>query len=273
LIRAIADFTSTTSSFPVPLRIAFDLDGVLADMEAELVRQAEALFGEAMTRRLEQRAAETGPQAGAAGGVSEPSTEVVAGGRTAEARDNMPPLLKLNMTSRQQRKLWRHVETIENFWETLDEVEPGLIRRLAAITAERHWEIIFLTKRPRSAGVTSQVQTQRWLRAKGFPLPSVFVVQGSRGRIAAALDLHIVVDDRPENCLDVVVDSKARAILVWRDSETAVPAATRRLGIGVVKTTAECLDILTEVDAADTDRPGFMDRVRKLLGLKEPTSA
>ncbi len=37
------------------------------------------------------------------------------------------------------------------------------------------------------SGATPQVQTQRWLESKGFRLPSVFVVQGSRGRIAAAL--------------------------------------------------------------------------------------
>jgi hypothetical protein len=36
----------------MPLRIAFDLDGVLADMEGELVRQAEVLFGPAIARRL-----------------------------------------------------------------------------------------------------------------------------------------------------------------------------------------------------------------------------
>jgi hypothetical protein len=34
-------------------RIAFDLDGVLADMEAELVHQTEILFGSAMTKVLE----------------------------------------------------------------------------------------------------------------------------------------------------------------------------------------------------------------------------
>jgi hypothetical protein len=100
-------------------------------------------------------------------------------------------------------------------------------------------------------------------------MPSVFVVQGSRGRIADALDLHIVVDDRPENCLDVVVDSKARAILVWRDDEKRLPPATRRLGIGVVKSTAECLDILTAVDSRNDDRPTVMDRVKRLLGLSE----
>src|ERR1700730_11711911 len=39
----------------MPLRIAFDLDGVLADMDSELVRQAEFLFGQRMTRCLQDR--------------------------------------------------------------------------------------------------------------------------------------------------------------------------------------------------------------------------
>lgn len=260
----------------MPLRIAFDLDGVLADMESELVRQAELLFGEAMTHRLQERSADRDP---ATAVVSEESSDASADAAVDEKTgedttlDSTPPLLKLNMTSRQQRKLWRHVEAIENFWETLAELEPGVIERLAALAAERRWEIIFLTKRPQTAGSTSQVQTQRWLKAKGFPLPSVFVVQGSRGRIAAALDLHIVIDDRPENCLDVVVDSKARAILVWREAEKHVPAATRRLGIGVVKTTAECLDVLSEIDSTTPHRAGLFDRVRRLLGLKDSLTA
>jgi len=178
------------------------------------------------------------------------------------------------MTSRQQRKLWRHVESIENFWGTLAELEPGVIRRLASIAAERRWEIIFLTKRPQSAGATSQIQTQRWLESKGFPLPSVFVVQGSRGRIAAALGLDIVVDDRPENCLDVVVDSKARAILVWREDQRQLPPAARRLGIGVVASVDECLEILTQFDSPEArEQPTVMARVMRLLGLKEPANA
>jgi hypothetical protein len=252
----------------VPLRIAFDLDGVLADMESELVRQAEDLFGEAMTRRLHHRDAD--PSRDPADSATDAPAS--AEGRqpiTDAASENTPPLLNLDMTSRQQRKLWHHVETIENFWETLNELEPGVIERLASIAAARRWEIIFLTRRPESAGATAQVQSQRWLRSKGFPLPSVYVVQGSRGRIAAALHLDIVIDDRPENCLDVVVDSKARAILVWRDDEKLLPSAARRLGIGVVKTVGECLDILTQVDSPQPEQPGMMDRVKRLLGLKE----
>src|SRR5207247_746046 len=163
------------------------------------------------------------------------------------------------MTSRQQRKLWAHVESIENFWADLEELEPGVIARLSAIASDRRWEIIFLTKRPETAGATAQVQSQRWLESKGFTLPSVYVVQGSRGRIAAALGLDIVIDDRPENCLDVVVDSKARAVLVWRDDEKGLPGGVNRLGIAVVKTVAECLDVLEQIDTPVREQPRGRD--------------
>ena len=247
------------------------MDGVLADMESELVRQAETLFGESMTRKLQERADETPldvatPKPGPPANLSPSETQASA----EAAPDNVPALLKLNMTARQQRRLWRHVESIDNFWESLVEIEPGVVARLAAIAAEHRWETIFLTKRPQSAGETAQVQSQRWLESKGFPLPSVYVVQGSRGRIAAALGLDIVVDDRPENCLDVVVDSKARAILVWRDDEKQVPAAARRLGIGVVNSTSACLDILSEIDRGTKENAGVLARVMRVLGLKEP---
>ena len=252
----------------MPLRIGFDLDGVLADMEAELVRQAEAIFGKAMTRRLvADRAARADElPAGAAEAGDSDSTGQLAADRPPE---DTPPLLKLQMSSRQQRRLWHHVETITNFWETLEELEPGMIQRIAAMAADRRWEIIFLTKRPESAGATAQVQTQRWLESKGFRLPSVFVVRGSRGRIASALGLDVVVDDRPENCLDVVVDSKAHAILVWRDDEKLLPVAAKRLGIGVVKTVGECLDVLARMDAPATEQPGVVGRMMRLLGRKE----
>jgi hypothetical protein len=254
----------------MPLRIAFDLDGVLADMEAELVRQAESIFGKAITRRLTKNSAgvDVPPSAAHKPGDPDPANEPAAE-RTPE---DVPPLLKLQLTSRQQRRLWQHVETIHNFWETLDELEPGVIQRIAQMAADRRWEIIFLTKRPESAGATAQVQTQQWLEAKGFRLPSVFVVQGSRGRIAAALGLDVVIDDRPENCLDVVVDSTARAILVWRDDQKLLPVAAKRLGIGIVKTVGECLDILTQMDASPREQPGVVGRVMRLLGRKEPAS-
>jgi hypothetical protein len=236
------------------------MDGVFADMEAELIRQSEILFGEPVTRRLDEQPTETDDAALPPDAAAPDALPEFA-----------PPVPRLIMTARQQRRLWHHIETIENFWEGLAELEPGVIRRLATLANDRQWEIIFLTKRPRTVGATSQIQSQRWLQSKGFTLPSVFVVQGSRGRIAASLGLDFVVDDRPENCLDVVVDSKARAILVWR-GEDQLPSAAQRLGIGVVKSVADCLDILTQVDSSARDEPGVMSRLLRLLGLKEPAA-
>ena len=247
------------------LRIAFDLDGVLADMESELVRQAEMVFGESMTRVLQDRA--RGAEA-PADPLMPPATEDTDS-PTEGAGDQPSPLVRLQMTGRQERRLWRHVESIDGFWESLQETEPGAVARLATLATDRRWEVIFLTKRPQSAGATAQVQTQRWLEAKGFALPSVFVVQGSRGRVAAALALSFVVDDRPENCLDVVLDSTARAILVWRDDEKRLPITVKRPGIGLVQSVEECLNILAGTDSPIRERPGVVGRVKPVLRFKD----
>jgi hypothetical protein len=244
----------------MPLRIAFDLDGVLADMEAELSRQSEILFGPPPVPVPRQDApAGTNADAGAA---DEAADGVMDG-------DTAPRLARLQLSARQVRRLWRHVESIDGFWESLSEIEPGAVARLAALVAERRWEVIFLTKRPETAGATAQVQSQRWLEARGFPLPSVFVVHGSRGRIADSLGLDVVIDDRPENCFDVVVDSRARAILVWRDDENELPAKVKRLDIRVVASVDESLAILSKIDGSNRARPDLVSRLMVRLGFKE----
>src|SRR5581483_10437414 len=129
----------------MPLRIGFDLDGVFADMESALIRCATEVFGEAMIARLQQRAEEnTAAETPASSGDTEGAAEIPG----PTVADNTPPILRIKMTPRQTNRLWRHVETIENFWEHLQEIEPGSLARLAEIATERRWEIIFLTKRP-----------------------------------------------------------------------------------------------------------------------------
>jgi len=219
------------------LRIGCDLDGVLADMESELVRQAVELFGDPASH-------------------DDHDDQLHAASSVAVRPSRLPRLATMALTERQQRQMWRHVESIEGFWETLHEIEPGIVAELAVLAAERRWELMFLTKRPETAGATTQLQTQRWLQAHGFPLPSVFVVQGSRGRVAAAFDLHAVIDDRPENCLDVVLDSTSRAFLVWRHDESRLPVTAKRPGVHVVASMAECLLRLEEMDRPSRDRRG-----------------
>jgi hypothetical protein len=230
----------------MPLRVGIDLDGVLADMDGELARQATRLFG---SSPLMTAPAEDAPASPA-------------------ASDDPAPPLRLNLTARQQRRLWDHVATIENFWLTLDELEPGAIARLAALAAASRWEVIFLTRRPQTAGLPAQVQTQRWLEAKGFPLPSAFVVPGSRGRIAAALSLDVVVDDRTENCLAVVVDSRASAILIARDRDE-LPLNAQRLGVRCVATFSECLDVLAEMSVSPPPPPSVASRALRMFGRRD----
>ena len=234
------------------MRIGFDLDGVLADLQEPFVKLAAELFPELDREQVQHEPEVTAPGDGEAGEAEVPED---------------PPPPGLALTRRQTEAVWRAVSGIEDFWERLDEHEPGSIARLAALADARRWEVIFLTSRPPSAGRTVQRQSQRWLDQRGFAHPSTFVVHGSRGQIADALQLDAVVDDRPENCLDVVLESKAGAILVWRGAQEAVPVSARRLGIAVVSSVAECLDALVSADDA-RGSGSILDSLRRLFGLR-----
>jgi beta-phosphoglucomutase-like phosphatase (HAD superfamily) len=232
----------------MPLRIAFDLDGTLADMHAVLRREAKRLFDAAVL-----------PQPG--------GPEATSGSDEPEAAKVMD---EMHLTASQQTELWQHVRTIENFWGGLPEMEPGIVARIAQTATSRRWEILFLTTRPLVAGETTQLQSQRWLQAHGFPLPSVFVVQRSRGKIAEALELDAVVDDRPENCVDVAVDSKAKPILIWPGDLHAVPARAKRLGVRTVTSISEALALLVQLDDLKHDR-SVVRSIKKFFG-KESVS-
>jgi len=233
----------------MPLRIGCDLDGVLADMEGALIREAEKLFGARPPRDQGRSMADIVP---------------------SEVADNAPLQHELLLSDRQRRALWRHVRSIEGFWESLDETEPGIVRKLASLATSRRWELIFLTRRPTTSGDTAQLQSQRWLVGKGFPLPSVYVVTASRGLIAAGLTLDVVVDDTPENCVDVASDSKALTIAIFRSTEVAPPPILKNMGIHMVSTTSECLEVLAEIDSSlKNSDPGVMARVLRTLGMKQ----
>jgi hypothetical protein len=249
------------------LRIGCDLDGVLADMDAAIAEAVERLFGPAAVASAAQAQAAPGAPA------TTPADEANENGVVGQAPEDVPedeaavPAARL-LTGRQQRRLWQEIRDTENFWESLNEIEAGAIARLATLAQERRWEVIFITQRPSSVGDTCQVQSQRWLQRLGFPCPSVFVIRGSRGKVASALDLDVVIDDRPENCLDVVVDSKARSVLIWRgDPQSPVVANAGRLGIDVMASMQACLETLVESDG-EIEKPGLLGRIKKLMGSR-----
>ena len=225
------------------MRISCDLDGVLADMDGALAALAEEEFGiSAKGRKPKPEEREK-----AEGRIRKAGDKGQADGSEDGEAPELPSAAVLSrLTARQQSRLWQRVRDTRNFWESLKEHEPGIVRRLQHLAYQHRWDILFVTQRPGTAGRTAQVQSQRWLRRHGFDLPAVYTTQGSRGSIAAALTIDAHIDDRLENCVDVASDSKARPILVWRDEESyeQISKGSQKLGIAVVRTVAEALALL-----------------------------
>jgi hypothetical protein len=223
------------------LRVAFDLDGTLANMTAAITQIARVLFG--------------------------------ANGESAAPRNGHPdpadgPLPHLDtLTAHQQSALWTHVENTKDFWMSLTETEPGIVARIATAARARRWEVIFITTRPATPGDTTQRQTQRWLEAHGFSRPSVFVVTNSRGKVADALTLDAVVDDHLENAVDVAVQSNAKSILVRDGDAEAVPPHAVRLGVTVVSGVSEALAVLERLDEIRR-KPGMLKSIKQMLTLR-----
>jgi hypothetical protein len=235
------------------LRVAFDLDGTIADMEGALQREAEKLFGPNVLLRPPGSEHLDAP----------PSVEDVSDDPT---KVSTRPEKKEVLSGRRLRQVWEHVTGIDNFWTTLREIEPGSVARIARLRDAHRVEVMFLTQRPETAGEITQLQTQRWLDAHGFDLPSVFVLRGSRGLAAAALQMDVVVDDRPENCLEVITESKARPLLVWREPIELLPPGARRLGIEPVPSVGDALRVI-EAILADAPKSTLVSRLRSAIGI------
>jgi hypothetical protein len=236
------------------MRIAFDLDGTLADMHAALAEEAARLFP------------------GVDPDAVPNSTDTAVGSSDSRASAPEPRVSTRSLSASQMSELWATVCRCTNFWESLAEIEPGVIARLYAVATARRWEVIFITSRPESAGDTAQVQSHRWLARHGFATPSVYVCHGSRGRIATALALDAFIDDRPENCLDITLESQARAVLVWRGDEAKVPGNPRQLGIGTVSSIHACLDLLEQIDEGTSTGSSVVSKLKSLLGIKPKES-
>jgi hypothetical protein len=223
-----------------PLRLAIDLDGVLADFYGKLMEIGERMYGP--TNRVHEQPTETlWP---CEGGTRE-------------------------FTPRQLERIWAEIAATKDFWTTVTPIDGAVLPRLRKLAGERQWEVLFLTRRPGTAGATVQIQTQRWLVDHGFDLPSVFTVTGSRGKVAHALALDVLVDDSLENCFDVMSESRATALLVWAAEDASTRERARALGIGVTSSMNECLDLLEEMDDVGRRPQTFMERLRSRLGLKQ----
>lgn len=225
------------------LRIGFDMDGVLADFASEYLAIERRMFA------ADPQTKPDTPEAEAA--LEEGQTDAMVERRPADHRS----------------RIWQEIRKTPDFWCSLKETEPGVVRRLHTMALQLRWETVFITQRPATAGDTVQRQTQRWLAAHGFDLPSVLVVPGSRGAAVAALTLDYHVDDTPQNGVDICAESGARVILILDDKDPAGAASARRLGIATAPHIAGALDLLERASIAHA-RPTLLSQLAQLVGWK-----
>ena len=245
----------------MPLRIGFDLDGVLADFAAAFHDIESRLFGPSVPLSEGQPEQEEREQA---------NTETVEVRPKAETtvRAESPDAVQAIREARRRRdRIWQAIQSTPNFWKTLEPIDPAAVPRIHELMLRHKWEVFFITQRPKTEGDTVQRQTQQWLVEQGFDLPAVLVLGGSRGAAAAALRLDYHVDDSTQNCLDVIADSRAKAILIVPDSDEKTVVSSRTLGIGTARSIGECLDILEKATEAQM-QPGLLARIAAMVGWK-----
>ena len=201
------------------LRLGFDVDGVLADFRSAFKATARECLGHALT--------EDGD------------------GATAT------PLAQGDVA-----KVWTHIARTPNWWMKVPPHEQPEIARLYALARAARWEVFFLTKRPASAGDPVQFQTQWWLELQGFYLPAVLTVPGSRGELANAMRLDLVVDDQIVNCAEVIAAGPTRTLLMLRDANPELAAHATDRGIGVVSSLAETLPAIERLQEVLPTRIG-----------------
>ena len=235
------------------MRIAFDLDGVLADLHTPFTETAIRLFPEL------DRSAMRAPDV-AASPVDESQDWLEA--------PSVAAMRAVPISRRQSDAVWKHLAGVSDFWEGLAEIESGAIRRLASTRGRTPMGRAVHHEPSVSAGADGAAPEPAVARADGVQICRACTwCTRSRGRVAAALNLDVVIDDRPDNCLDVVLESKAGAVLIWRGAQATVPVSAKRLGIAVSPTVADCLDLVTE--AEDTKAEGsLLDKMRRVFGLK-----
>lgn len=216
------------------LRVAFDIDGVLADF-----------------RTAFQQAADDA-------GISSRAP--------AEESSAVDPL-----STREIKAIWTYVKRSNNWWTRLHAYEPHQLPRLYELARRWKWEVVFMTRRPATDGDPVQFQTQWWIEQHGFYYPAVVTVPGSRGELANALRLDVIVDDQLLNCVDVVGASTAKALLLLRDGhDRATEDHAISRGIGVVKTLEEAIDVISHMHESLGERRGRLQRLSDWFGGTKP---
>lgn len=242
------------------------MDGVLADFETAFREIEQRLFGDDAPppEQPETRADEEEQSSKPRRRASDKAAARQATEDPSRTGDAESPRVR---TRRKLDRVWSAIEETPDFWTTLKPIDATAVPRIKEMTLRHGWETFFITQRPKTAGATVQRQTQRWLVEQGFDWPSVLVMPGPRGKAAGVLHIDYIVDDSPKNCVDVISDSRARALLILRERDEHMETSARRLGIGIASSIGNALDILDQATQHHGEHT-VLERLARIVGWK-----
>lgn len=115
-------------------------------------------------------------------------------------------------TEEQVNAVWESIKADCTFWRRLPEydyTESFLYNKVEALHRAGN-DVYFITSRP---GIAAKAQTEYWLRNAGLSwMEPTVLISSAKGLCARALRLDVYVDDRWENCLDVVATSEGTKV-------------------------------------------------------------
>jgi 5'(3')-deoxyribonucleotidase len=140
-------------------------------------------------------------------------------------------------TPKEINETWDNCWTDPEFWVNLDAI--GRVDKFFEQLDGLDADIYFITAR---TGVNVKKQTEQWLEMYGFESPTVLIAY-EKGPLAKALRLTHFLDDRDQNCQDVVETStETQVFLLDRNYNRASQSMLKAAGVTVLTDRQQFLD-------------------------------
>jgi hypothetical protein len=111
-------------------------------------------------------------------------------------------------TKAQRSEAWAAIRADRAFWTNLPAHEGGPDFLKWLYQDRTHDDVYFVTSRP---GELAKQQTEDWLYDFGYPGATV-IISSEKGEVCHAVKADYYIDDKTENCQDVVVKSPSTKV-------------------------------------------------------------
>lgn len=118
------------------------------------------------------------------------------------------------ITEEQVGEVWKKLFDEHNWWMTLQPLIDiqKLVDKLQLLRAE----VYFVTVRPPTAGYTPLAQSQLWLIKHGISMPNV-AISSDKGVLARSLRIHLFVEDNANNAMDIATATASNTRVLLHD--------------------------------------------------------